>query len=214
MYTIVLANCSIPLRASEGSLIVSDGDVELDNRTRFTATVVIARGNIIWTDMQESFHHIYLAAGGNLSLRGRNPDGAEPLCRRWIGPFRRRARTRTECPRGEMNPLSSAYVFSIFRNSAWRWMGSRRACVVRQLADWSPLATHQVRVGDVIRSVNGVEVNSPAAFRHELRRSILLEYAILRVERDREHLTRIVFIDGVPIDPTARLAPPPRIVKR
>lgn len=214
MHSIVLANCSIPLRATEGSLIISDGDVELDSRRLFTATVVIASGNITGTgDARESLDHVYLAAGGNIGLRGGNRERGSIYAAggsvRFAGQLGRGSKVRE----GDTNPLFGLRFLNL-AEFGLEVDGLKEGVRVKQLAPWSPLATYEVRAGDVIRSLNGVEVNTPAAFRHQLRRAIPQEYALLRIDRGREHLTRIVFLDGIPTDPTAHVAPTPRIAKQ
>ena len=214
MHSIVLANCSIPLRATEGSLIISDGDVELDRRRLFTATVVIARGNITSTgDAHDSLEHMYLAAGGNINLRTRAEVRGSHFSAGGSISLAHRPGHKQNVREKEMNPLFGLQFLDLAEFGV-EVDGLKQGVRVSRLASWSPLATHEVQVGDVIRSVNGIDVNTPAAFRHELRRSIPLEHALLRVERRGERLTRIIFLDGVPIDPTARIAPPPRLAKR
>jgi hypothetical protein len=210
--SIVLANCSIPLRATDGSLIISDGNVELDSRMRFTNTIVIARGNITSIrDSTDSFDHVYLAAGGNIGLRASAPRNRSVYSAGGSVTFAGRPVHGWKI-REKWNQIGFGLRFFDIDEFGVEVEVLKEGVKVKRLAPWSPLATHEVRAGDVIRPVNGVDVNSPAAFRHELRRAISLEYALFRLERGRERLTRIVFLDGIPTDPTARIAPPPRTV--
>jgi hypothetical protein len=207
--SVVLANCSIPLRSTEGSLIISDGDVEIDDRIQFTTTIVIARGNITGTaDAPGSPGPVYLAAGGDINLRVANRERGSLYAAggsvRFAGQLGRGSKVLERV----MNPLLGLRFLDLAEFGV-EVDALKEGVKVKHLAAWSPLATHELRIGDVIRSVNGVDVKTPAAFRHELRRAIPLEHALLCVERDREHLTRIVFLDGIPIDPTARIAPSP-----
>jgi hypothetical protein len=210
--SVVLANCSIPLRSSEGSLIISDGDVEIDDRLQFTSTIVIARGNITGSaDGRDSPAHVFLAAGGDINLRAGDRERGSRFAAggsvRFAGQLGRGSKIREE----ETSPLFGLRFLDLAELGV-EVEELKGAVKVKRLVPWSPLATHEVRAGDVIRSVNGVDVNTSAAFRHELRRAIPLEYVLLRLERGREHLTRIVFLDGIATDPTARIAPAPRAV--
>ena len=73
----------------------------------------------------------------------------------------------------------------------------------------SPFAKFGVEDADVITKIDDVTPKSVADFRRALRRGVIRESVILHINRDGKNLTRIVFLDGIPVP----LAPPPRQVR-
>ncbi len=70
----------------------------------------------------------------------------------------------------------------------------------------SPFAKFGVEDADVITKIDEVTPKSLADFRRALRRGVIRESVILHIKRAGKDLTRIVFLDGIPVP----LAPPPR----
>lgn len=84
---------------------------------------------------------------------------------------------------------------------------------VMEITTDSPFAKYGVKDGDVITSIDDVVADSIPAFRRQLRRQlrwgVLAESVVLHISRGNERITRIVFLDGIPLS----TAPAPREVR-
>jgi hypothetical protein len=197
--SVVLVNNSIKLGLVEDTLIVCDGDVELD--TGIARCVVIANGKITGAgDRQVLFCATgdivsagrkevgdnVLHAGGNVMLAGK-PKLSERVREKQAAlPFGVRF----------LDPAEFGLVLSA-QNGGVQVMG---------ISPDSPFARYDVKDGDVITSIDDVAADTVATFRRQLRRGVLAESVFLRIQRGRQSITRIVFLDGIPLP----VAPVPR----
>jgi hypothetical protein len=204
---IVLVNGGVHAQGMENCLIVSDGDLELST-DNLDYSIVVARGSILSSRRITSIKNSLLLAGGNINL-GRSKLIGSSYCMA-LGSLTIGSGNK-EPPKlaQPIRPLFGLRFLDLAEFGI-ELQSLKEGVKVAKVADWSPFAAHDIRAGDVIWSSNDVEVNSPAAFRHQLRRAILSDYTLLRIQRDGKRLTRIVFLDGIPTDPADRIAPPPR----
>ena len=204
---IVLVNNSMSIRRADSSLFISDGDVELRDVSR-RHCVVIANGDIRSTTYNAADRSV-LSAAGDIVLSEERTAGDNLLYARGAvtlaGPYRPSPRIKQKqksLPFGVrfLDPTEFGLALAA-QNGGVQVLG---------LAPDSPFARHGVADGDVITAIDDVKADAVSAFRRALRRGVLRESVVLRVRRDGKDLTRIVFLDGVPLPP----APPPREVTR
>lgn len=213
--SVVLVNNSMPLEGVASSLIVCDGDVEWHPHWSHSTSLIVANGNIQAAKLNRGWwRKCTLCATGNIILPD---DGPLADCRFHAGGTVARGGMVVPDQVDRVKQRQKALPFGVRfldpKEFGLDLAADKGGLRVAGLAAWSPFAGHDLREGDVIVKINGVAADTVPAFRRELRRSVILESAVLHVRRGGETLGRVVFLDGIPTDP-ARVAPPPREVKR
>lgn len=190
--SIVLVNSSMPLKAAELSLIICDGDVTLIGPGTADWCVVIANGSIRSPEHRGGSGSL-LAATGDIDVPGKNVlyAGGRILSRSNLPP---------ECKKEQQKSLPFGIRFINPKEFGLELVGAFGAGAgVNRVESGSVFAKHDVRAGDLIMYANGVQVNSLAAFRRQLRVGVIQESVVLRIFRGGKTITRIVFLDGIPL---------------
>lgn len=199
---------SVPVRAVESSLIICDGDVELFGHLWRERCVIIANGNIRAAEEKSIpiTRSLLCAAGdiiqttpggdNNLFLAGGSVKFALPP--KNVAEIREKQKSLSFGVRF-LDPVDFGLILAA-QNGGVQVMGIRSD---------SPFARYGVKDGDVITVIDDVTTDSIPQFRRQLRRGVLAESVVLRIRRGNERITRIVFLDGIPLP----AAPPPREAK-
>jgi hypothetical protein len=202
----LLVNSSIPLARCENTLVVCAGDIELVGAVR--DAVIIAGGSIRSGEGNTSINSSFLCAGGVIELYrtriGNNivhAGGSVTLAGK---PF----------PHENVKEKQKALPFGVRFVSPGDFglevAAQNGGIQIMGITSDSPFAKFGVKDADVIVSIDGVEAKSILSFSHQLRQGVLRESVILRIRRGSERITRIVFLDDIPL-PTA---PAPRVAGR
>ena len=202
--SIILVNNSCSIQSSSSSMLICDGDLELKNTSLNQHSIVIANGTIQKPGISRIDHCVLCAAGdirlpgarsvednslyagGMVAFGGKPPPSPQVRKRRPCLPFGVRF----------LDPQEFGLELAA-QNGGVQVLG---------LTPESPFARHGLADGDIITAIDDVKADAVPVFRRALRRGVLRESVVLRVRRDGKDLTRIVFLDGVPLPP----APPPR----
>jgi hypothetical protein len=200
--SIALVNTSLPLAWCDDSLIVCAGDIELVGPVN--GAVLIASGSIRSGAGHVSTHGTYLCAGGDIALYDRRVGSNYIHAGGSSGftPYDNVKEKQKALPFGVRFVSPADFGLEI----APRKDGVR----VTKIDPDSPFAKYGVKGDDVITKIDDADADSVTTFRHQLRRGILRESVVLRINRGGERISRIVFLDGIPLP----AAPPPRQVRR
>jgi hypothetical protein len=203
----LLVNSSIPLATCNNTLVVCAGDIELTGWMR--DAVIIAGGSIRSGKGNTSIHHSMLCAGGDVELYERDVGnnivhalGSATFAGKSVAPHENVREKRKALPYGIRFVSPNDFGIEVAaQNGGVQIMG---------LTPDSPFAKHGVKDADVIVRIDDVEADSVATFSHQLRRGVLRESVVLHIQRGKERITRIVFLDGIPLP----AAPAPRELRR
>lgn len=198
--SIVFINSAMPIRRAESTLFICDGDVEFDHLWN---CVIIANGDI--RTGGDSTHSV-LAATGNITAPGvrdrERPNlyhaggtvtvGGKPGAGKWV------KEKQKALPFGVrfLDPAEFGLELAA-QNGGVQVMG---------ITPDSPFAKYGIEDTDIITKIDDTDVTTLPAFRRALRRGVIRESVVLHVRRGDKRLTRIVFLDGVPLP----VAPAPR----
>lgn len=184
LYCLFIVDGDVELRTPAGlarSLLICNGNVRASNKTRdpLTDAMICAAGDIDLPACKKPGRGAYFWAGGAVTFAEEVKGSGQVMERQKELPFGVKF----------IDPKDFGIDAAPF---------FKAGILVRSASKDSPFARHDVRPGDLITKANGVRVNSPAAFRRELRRGVIEESITLHLHRDGQTVTRIVFLDGVP----------------
>jgi hypothetical protein len=212
VHSVVLVNNSVAVPTSQSMLIVCDGDAELD-QSPISESLIVANGDVKGVKGKPpSIVQCGICATGDIVLPDRMSPGDNLFHAGGSIKFAGKAGS-SERIKDQQKALPFGVRFLDPKEFGLELAAAKGGLTITKLAGWSPFAKHGVQEGDVLTKVNDVVADTVPAFRRELRRSILLESAVLHLRRGDEKLARVVFLDGIPTDP-ARTAPPPREARR
>lgn len=203
----VLVNNEMSIRTAEASVFICDGDVELEKSgvQHRRQCIVVANGDIrtqggYWID-----ESILCATGnigvpahasrlpGNLYFAGGSVTiGGKPA--------------KPALVKEHQKQLPFGIRFLDPKDFGLELAAQNGGVQVMGIEPWSPFARYGVEDADVIRVIDGVDATDISTFRRALRRGVIRESVVLRIRRGDKDLTRIVFLDGIPVPTT----PPPR----
>lgn len=210
--SLALVNNELPIKSAFSSVIVCDGDVEFLG-LKVDKCLIIANGSIRPAAKADwpSITHSILYAAGDVVFPGPGPFRTSDTWFSAGGAIK----TAGKVERGDrIKERVAEAPFGVRFLDPGRDFGLELeprdgGLRVTRVADWSRFAKYDVREGDVITRINEVAADTAPAFRRELRRGVVQEWAAVHIRRGGEKMARIVFLDGLPTDP-ARIAPPPR----
>jgi hypothetical protein len=186
--SIVWVNNSTQLTRATESLIVCDGDVEL--ATSIDKCVVIANGDIRGKNVGWS-RDCFFAATGDIKFQKQKEAGKTVV-------------------REKQKSLPFGVRFLDPEEFGLMLAAQKDGVKVNTITKDSPFAKYGVELGDIITSIDDVKATSVPVFRRQLRQGLLRESVVLRIQRGNANLTRVVFLDDIPLP----VAPIPREVKR
>ena len=199
----LMVNSDASFTRLRSCFVVCDGDVELSPGVE--SCVVIANGNITSK----------MGGGGDLSLLGATGDIRLPL-RKKTGTNIFHAGGKVVFdgtlipPSPDVKERQRDLPFGIrfFQHEEFGLEIAVQdgALQFSKVGEESPFAKFGVEDADVITKIDEVVPKSLPDFRRALRRGVIRESVILHIKRDKKDITRIVFLDGIPVP----LAPPPR----
>ena len=202
----LVINNDMDLSRVRTSVIICDGDVKIVAPGGADICMIIANGTITTSEKGGGAGDSLVAATGNIKF---------PLQKRVGTSYYHAGGTVTfgaEVPRNAKQvrehqaalPLGIKFVdpkeFGL--DLALQNGGVQVMAITKE----SPFAKFGVEDADVITRIDDVVPKSLPDFRRALRRGVIRESVILHIKRDKKNLTRIVFLDGIPVP----LAPPPR----
>jgi hypothetical protein len=201
--SVVLVNNSFQVPRLANALVVCDGDAVL--ATSVDQCVVVANGDIR-SERAGAGVNAYLCATGDIVLpaqkavgNNRFHAGGSVTLGKDAKPSDRVREGQKELPFGIrfLDPREFGLVLAA-QNGGLQ--------VMEDIPPTSPFARYGVEKFDVIVTIDEEPASSIPAFRRQLRRGVVAESVFLRIRRGKEHITRVVYLDGVPLPP----APPPR----
>ena len=203
--SVVLVNNSITVQGVAESLIICDGDVELTSVIE--RSVVIANGNI-GARAFGGGRNCYFAATGNITFpkhkettRTHFHAGGTVTLAEGVKPTDRIREGQKSLPFGARFLETEEFGLAL--------TGHKDGVSVNAITKASLFAKSGIEVGDLITSIDTVNAKTDREFRQQLRVGIMTESVVLEVLRKDQILTRIIYLDGVPLP----IAPMPHNVK-
>lgn len=190
--SLILHNNRIVLDSCHNSLVVCDGDVEIENNGQFDMSVVIARGTIRANVPVVLNGQCVLFATGEIALAKPSHLNATLIAG---GVVTAKQNPNSPAPKIEQKVGTPPFPVRFFETAD---VGVETALkgeslTITKLTVGSPLAKYGIREGDAVTRVNEKDIKTANDFRRELRYSVSLEAGFFHITRGGEKLTRVVY---------------------
>lgn len=206
--SIVFVNSSATIESTDRTLYICSDDIRVV-QPNITRSMLLAGGDILIESDPRSvgkIAHSYLAASGDIRFKG-PAGGPEQSLLHACGRISSTDKLPSEFALKEKrSSLPFGIKFVDPKEFGLELALQNGGVQVMGIAKESPFAKFGVEDADVITRIDDVVPKSLADFRRALRRGVIRESVILHIKRSGKDLTRIVFLDGIPVP----LAPPPR----